>query len=352
VSPQDRPRATIRLLQRCNNVCGFCAQDGLPLGAPADVGADLMAARSANDEITFVGGEPTLDPSLEAHIAAARTLGFGRIGVQTNGSRLADAAYTTRLARAGLTDVHLSLHGGDARVHDYHTGRPGSFGEILAAMHAARVNGLPVAVTTVLTRSNFRVLHAMPSLLAARGVAAWCISVAVTAGRAAAHRDRMIPRLGLALPFALHALAAADALKIPGWIGGAPLCLLGPAADRSQAGPGRAYAPACESCAGRPACPGIDGDYLVHFGADEVARREAPRASPPDAIARMFVGTGELALLGGAASPPASRPRTSLPLLGKVKPALAEAPAGAERRTGDALKEILPGLFQGGDSKP
>jgi hypothetical protein len=47
-------------------------------------------------------------------------------------------------------------------------------------------------------------------------------------------------------------------------------------------------------------------------------------------------------------------------MLGKVKPALAEATSATERRTGDALKEIFPTLFEGapdprasdGDPKP
>jgi hypothetical protein len=34
-------------------------------------------------------------------------------------------------------------------------------------------------------------------------------------------------------------------------------------------------------------------------------------------------------------------------MLGKVKPAVAEAASGTERRTGDALKEIFPTLFEG-----
>jgi hypothetical protein len=351
VSPEGRPRATIRLLLTCNNRCGFCAQEGLSPAAPTDLDAQLRVARAAHHEVTFIGGEPALDERLRDHVAAARALGFRRIGVQTNGGRMADLGYTTELAGAGLTDVHLSLHGADPRVHDYHTGRAGSFGDVLAATHAARVNQLPVVVTTVLTRSNFRVLHAMPALVAARGVAGWCVSVVVMAGRAARERDRVVPRLGLALPFALHALAAAKAAGLPGWISGAPLCLLGSLADRSLPGPVRAFAPQCDACHARSVCPGVDAEYLARFGNDELSPRDAPPAAAVNGIAAIFVGTGELARVEGAATPAPGRPRTSLPMLGKVKPALAEAPSGTERRTGEALKEILPSLFDG-EGKP
>jgi hypothetical protein len=341
------PRATVRLLLTCTNQCMFCGQDGV-LDAPVNVRVALETARASHDAVTFVGGEPTLDPKLEQHVQAARSLGFQRIGLQTNGSQMADAAFTATLARAGLTDVHLSLHGADAPVHDYHTGRPGSFDDVLGAIDAARTNKLGVVVTTVLTRSNFRVLGALPSLLAARGVLGLCISVPWNAGRAAVASDRVVQRLALALPFALHALSAAHALRLPAWISGAPLCLLGPLALHSLPGGQRSYVSACESCAARSLCPGVDAAYLARFGADELTARDAPPAAPvaDDEIAAMFVGAGELAPTAEPARAVISRPRTSLPMVGKVKPALAEATAGAERRTGEALREILPALFE------
>jgi hypothetical protein len=342
-----RSRATVRLSLTCNNHCVFCGQDGLVATGRSDLAADLARARDAGDEVTFVGGEPTLDAELAESIAQARALGFRRVGVQTNGGRMADVAYTTSLARAGLTDVHLSLHGADAAVHDYHTERPGSFGDLLAAIHAARVNELPVVVTTVLTRSNFRVLGAIPPLLATRGVAAWFVSVPVLAGRGAALRDRVVPRLGLALPFALHALAGAHALKLPSFLVGAPLCLVGPFSAHAIPGGSRAYAAVCASCPARSACPGVDASYLARFEGDELAPRDGDVGpAPSSALTAMFTGHGELALAPSASPVVTFRPRTSLPMLGKVKPAVAEASSGTERRTGEALKEIFPTLFE------
>lgn len=166
-----RARATVRLGLACDNRCVFCAQDGLR----ADDVVDLDAARATSDELTFTGGEPLLDPRLAEHVAAARARGFRRVGVQTNGRRL--AARAAELARAGLTDVHLSMHGADAAVHDYHVGVDGAFAEATAGLAAARAAGLVVVATTVLTRSNFRVLAPLPRWLAARGVAAWAIEI-------------------------------------------------------------------------------------------------------------------------------------------------------------------------------
>jgi hypothetical protein len=292
--------------------------------------------------VTFVGGEPALDPRLVEHVARARALGFRRIGVQTNGRRIADADLVEALAKAGVTDLQLSFHGADAASHDYHAGVEGSFERGLATLAAARAAGVKVAVVSVLTRSNFRILADIARLLAGRGVSAWLVEVSRTAGRAADARDRVVPRLALAMPFALHALDIAARAGMPAWIRGAPMCLLGPFARRALADAPRAFGDACERCDARPSCPGVDPEYLARFGGDELARRAAVEADGDDAELRaLFVGVGELA---HRAAPPA-RARVELPMLGKVKPALAEVSSRATKRSGDALREILPALF-------
>jgi hypothetical protein len=334
-------RAVVRLTLACDNRCVFCAQDGLEPPAELAVDAALRRARESSEDLTFVGGEPALDPQLVAHVARARALGFRRIGVQTNGGRI--AAIVEPLARAGVTDLHLSIHGADAASHDYHTGHPGSFERAVATLAAARAARLEVVVATVLTRSSFRGIADVARLLAARGVSAWLIEIARTAGRAADARDRVVPRLALALPFALHALDVAARAGVPAWIRGAPLCLLGPFARRSIADDARAYGEACAGCDARSRCPGVDAEYLARFDGDELVRRAPIDADDDHAELRaMFVGVGELARRAA----PATRARVALPMLGKVKPAVAEVSSRGAKRSGEALREILPALFE------
>jgi radical SAM family protein len=346
-------RGTVRLLLECDNRCVFCAQEGLATPAPS-VEEQLARARADSDAVTFVGGEPTLDPALAQHVARARALGFTRVGLQTNGRRLAGDGYAGSLARAGLTDVHLSIHGAEPAVHDYHAGVAGAFEAALAGFAAARANGLAVAVTTVLTRSNFRALGTLPRLLSARGAAGWLVLVPHVAGRAAASFDRVVPRLGLALPFAIHAIDQAETLGLAAWIGGAPACLLGPYATRALPGaPGRAYGAACEGCLARPVCPGVDPAYLGRFGGDELVARPRPGAAAQDRaeLVAMFVES-EMTDPRPVVDGPVETRKVMLPLLGKVKPAHAEVTASAPRRSGEALKEILPALFEEPGERP
>lgn len=340
-------RATVQLVLACDNACVFCGQSGLA-GEPLDrasVRAALDGARTQSDELTFVGGEPTLHPELPALVADARARGFVRVGLQTHGRRLSPSALSV-LVEAGLTDLHLSVHGATAAAHDYHTGVPGSFASSLAALAAARAAKLSVAVTTVLTRSNARGLSDVAHLLATRSASAWCIAVPRVRGRAAELFDRVVPRLGVAMPFALHAVRVAESLRLPVFLRGAPSCVLGPFVRHALADAPRAYGDACDGCAARAGCPGVEPEYLARFAGDELSAREGAELAPVDALARMFVGVGELApARAGAVPEPPARARVALPMAGKVRPAVAEVPRTAERKTGAALRELFKDLY-------
>lgn len=347
MAARSAAREVVALGRACDNACVFCAQDGLAREAVPDV--VLPAPGVAG--ITFAGGEPGIDDRLDGLVARARAAGHARVGVQTNGRALSAPGRIESLARAGLTDVHLSIHGAEARVHDWHTGAPGSFDAAMKTLAAARASGLTAVVVTVLTRSNFRVLAPLPRLLASRGVTAWCIDVPRWRGRAQTDADRVVPRLALALPFALHAIDAAGSLGLPAFVRGAPACLLGPFASRAlpESEP-RAFGEVCASCASRSECAGVDAAYLARFGAGELAPcPTVARDTRYADLAALFAGPGEMAPPREdlAVPAPPEHARVNLPVLGRPAPARAEVPASAPKQTGDALRAILPDLFGG-----
>jgi hypothetical protein len=341
-------RATLELTRSCNQNCVFCARSGMP--KLDELPASERLAKLQGEELTFIGGEPTLVEELPSLVAQARSRGFKRIGLQTNGLKLADEAYTRSLSEAGLTDVHVTVLGAEAAVHDYHSSVNGSFAALMTAMGIARARGLTLVASTVVTRSNFRVLAPIPQLLASKGVVAWQLGMSNVAGNAVGGMDRVVPRHALALPYVLHALEAARRLGIEGFVRDAPLCLLGPYADRSSSPAGDAAhlaAAACASCAGREACPGIDPTYVARFGADELtALTQPPPAAAPSRWAPLFHGMGEAFVPENIQVPaPPSKAREALFELGKSQAAKAEV-AGRDRKSGEALKEILPKLFE------
>jgi hypothetical protein len=330
-------RAVVRLGHRCNNACVFCGQAGVDEAA-----LDFEDALRGEErrEVTFVGGEPLLDPRLDDAIAIARELGFEAIGVQTNGRGLD----LRRLAALGVTDVHLSVHPATAAAHDYHTQVEGSFAAIEEALDDRA--GIPVVVTSVVTRSSFRELAALPRWLVDRGVAAWTIAIPHVAGRAATGFDRVVPRLGLALPYVLHAASRAAALGLPTAISGAPLCVLGPhAALAMRDDSPRAYAEVCDACPARSRCVGVDTTYLARFTAEELRAIAAPSdaAAMAPALARMFVGAGTLTPTPVADHDAPADVRRRLPLLGRPRAATAEIRGRPDPR--DA-RELFPELFE------
>lgn len=295
----------------------FCAQAGLG-GANEHVRDELAKLREDHDEVTFIGGEPTLDSRLVSAIAEARALGYTAVGLQTNARSLAGdggAERFTALVDAGLSDLQLSIHAPTAEAHDYHTGRVGSFEACLELIARAQRADITVVAATVVTRSNFRELAKLPPVLKRRGVAAWLLEVTRPHGRAADNFARVVPRIGMAMPWALHALEQARRNALSAWIRGAPLCALGPFAVSSLPTDGREFPPPCRACPSRPECPGVDSAYVEVFGHGEL-RPVAPRspsqtpnnfsagtgrAENPKAfddgrhrLMRMFVGVGEL----------------------------------------------------------
>lgn len=193
----------------CNNECAFCALGTLRDGALPSR-ADVIAAIDAAPEgaLGLVGGEPTLRadlPDLVAH--AAR--GGRRVVVQTNARRLGGAGAARTLRSAGAASLDVSLHGDAAACHEFHTRAPGSFAETIAGVRASVDAGLPVATTTVVTRSNFRQLPAVLKLAAALGASAASVRAVRPLGHALRSEVPLAPAPELIAPYVKQALAEA-----------------------------------------------------------------------------------------------------------------------------------------------
>jgi MoaA/NifB/PqqE/SkfB family radical SAM enzyme len=141
----------------CNNYCVLCNQGRLREQEPDNlpVPAQLLQVPSGSS-VAFQGGEPTLHEALPSWVRLARERGASRVLVQTNARRLAYVSYATELKRAGVTALDVSLFGSTAAIHDYHTSVEGSFSQTVRALVVAQQAGLEVAVSVVLTRSNYR----------------------------------------------------------------------------------------------------------------------------------------------------------------------------------------------------
>jgi MoaA/NifB/PqqE/SkfB family radical SAM enzyme len=109
----------------CNNHCTFCAVGTRTQldGHPTRQREQLVKYRAQGVVmVDFDGGEPTLNPELIPLIKAARSLGYQRINVTTNGRRCVYENYAAKLVNSGLTTLLFSVHGHDARTHAQQVG--------------------------------------------------------------------------------------------------------------------------------------------------------------------------------------------------------------------------------------
>jgi len=133
---------TIETGLACNNHCGFCPQRVIRGfgGHQVELSTDELKRRldrareECYDEVGFSGGEPTIRRDLVEIVAYARSVGFRKAFITTNGRMLAYSDLAERLVEAGLTGVTVSLHGPDAEVHDGLTGVKGAFSQAVKGL--------------------------------------------------------------------------------------------------------------------------------------------------------------------------------------------------------------------------
>ena len=154
----------------CNNHCTFCAVGTRTQiqGHPTRQREHLVKWRQQGVRmVDFDGGEPTLNPELVPLIRAARSLGYERVNVTTNGRRCYYEEYAKELVRSGLTTLLFSVHGPDQRTHAQQVGVAEAFEQTCEGIkncvkHAPP--GVELGMNVTLTKGNYRKLRALAEL--------------------------------------------------------------------------------------------------------------------------------------------------------------------------------------------
>jgi MoaA/NifB/PqqE/SkfB family radical SAM enzyme len=183
-APALTRRGEIRLGYRCNARCDFCYYKER-LDTPKDEEPQLDTLRNhlyqlrrhGASEVELTGGEPTIRTDLLDLVSEARELGFRNISMITNGLRLANTGYATRLIGAGLNDCLISIHGHTPELHDRHTSIPGSFAKTLQAASNVLENGARLRVSITVTGLNYPYLTEIVGAMLDLGAA--CIHLPV-----------------------------------------------------------------------------------------------------------------------------------------------------------------------------
>jgi MoaA/NifB/PqqE/SkfB family radical SAM enzyme len=275
----------------CSNRCVFCAQATLRDHAPHVPDSEIHALLDAGSAaVSFMGGEPTLADGLPSWIRHARAKGTERVLLQTNGRRLAYAAYVRELLRAGLTAVEVSLAGPNPAVHDHHTRVPESFHQTRQGIVNARRAGIPVLLTAIVTRSSFRHLTELVRLAAELDAQALQISAARPVGSAYRDLARVVPRFEAMEPYLASAGESARRLGLPLLASGFPTCRL--PSTLLALPSGVAQGDPCRACPQAPVCPGVDLAYVERYGTRELSPTDAAPSRAPASLADLCAGLG------------------------------------------------------------
>lgn len=177
---KDATNVFFHILTRCNLRCGHCyinrEQHGdqpLPLKT-IQSWLRVLADRSREANVIFLGGEPTLHPDLPAAVRAARRMGYKSITVDTNGYLFHDI-----LDKVGPDEVDFfsfSLDGATPAVNDALRG-PGCYEACAAGIREAVKRGFSTSLIYTVSTANIHELRNMPPLLKELGIERFFIQV-------------------------------------------------------------------------------------------------------------------------------------------------------------------------------
>lgn len=318
-------KALIKVGYGCNNHCTFCHTLDVRHvdGDAAEVERKIdRAAALGHTMVVLSGGEVTMRPELLKWAARSAALGLD-FGLVTNGRALAYPELVERLLKLRLRYVYLSMHGGDAKIHNLLV-RADAFAQTYAAVANLSGKGLDLWVNTVVTRQNLEHLRAVVDAMLPFPDAVLKFSMVAPKGGGEKHFDRLTPRVTDVAAKVVDAIEyglARTSGSGPGFAhDGLPFCLL-PGhegryddlkthAFRSMVEIGepdffpvddlhKIQPPACDDCAERGPCPGLYRGYPEVHGVDELrplrrrARSNSYHYAPEKVVGRLASASHE-----------------------------------------------------------
>lgn len=199
-------RGDLHLSYQCNNDCIFCVTSNRSL--PPDLFStekmkeklDFMKAEGA-EEIVISGGEPTIREDLFEIINYIKELGIKKISLQTNGRRLKNYEFASRLAEC-VDEVLVSLYGPTAELHEMQTRTHGSFDDTVTGIKNLLKLGVNTNINMVLNKFNYKVLIPMIDFVISEFKKARLQMTFLTVtGNAELNFDDVVPKISEIAPF-------------------------------------------------------------------------------------------------------------------------------------------------------
>lgn len=180
------------ILTNCNLSCRHCYINKEQHGANTldikviEKWLDALATEGSEDNVIFLGGEPTMHPDLDKAVLSARKMGYGSITIDTNGYCFHNIL--EKLTPSDVDFFSFSLDGPDPEINDALRGS-GCFEVCTSNLKKAVSLGFGVSLIYTVSSHNLEHLHRMPDLLRELGVNRFFIQVIGLRGKAASESD-------------------------------------------------------------------------------------------------------------------------------------------------------------------
>ncbi|MBU1177439.1 radical SAM protein [Patescibacteria group bacterium] len=287
----------------CNNRCRFCIDESkreLHNKTTEEIKQEMIEAKKRGTTyIEFIGGETTIRQDIVELIKFAKELGFETINMATNGRMFSYLEYVKKVINAGLTDIIFSIHGHNAKIHDYLTQSKGSFDQLLEGLNNFKKLGFKkIGSNTTIVKDNYKYLPQIGKFIFDQGIRnSEFIFVDPSYGAAYDNFNEIVPKISEISPYVKKCLDIGRKNKIPHWhIRYVPLCYfqnylnqiselqevatfktehLAPDfenfdVENSRKAIGREKTERCKGCKLFDLCEGIWKEYLRHYGDKEL----------------------------------------------------------------------------------
>ncbi len=187
-------KADLAVHYACNNNCSHCYNEPGRRTMPSVPLADWRRILHKLFDIgvpyvIFTGGEPTLHPSILELIGYADNLGQ-IAGMNSNGRRLADADFVTRLKESGLDHIQITLNSHRREVHNQIVGAE-AYEQMIRGLGNALAAGLHTITNTTLTQANADEALEMVDFLCGLGVSTFAMNGMIHSGCGTHHEGTL-----------------------------------------------------------------------------------------------------------------------------------------------------------------